>query len=79
LDGDAFKDKRILLISNASGARGAMQAAQELSIVPTTMSGSVHNRIIGTCKADFTETEHGLELTEESIRKRCQEIVAELS
>ncbi len=79
LDGDAFAGKIILLSSNASGPRNAMQAAQELVIVGRTMGGRVHESLIGTCKSDFTQTDSGLELTEQSIRKRCQDIVQELS
>lgn len=79
LDGPAFEDKKILLCSNSSGARSAVQASQQLVIVARTMGGEVHNSVIGTCKADHTETEKGYELTSEEIKTRCKKIVNELT
>jgi len=79
LDGDAFEGKRILLCSNASGPRSAVQASQQLVIVPRTMGGLVHNSVIGTCKSDHTETETAFELTSDEIKNRCQKIVKEMT
>lgn len=79
LDGPAFEGKKILLCSNSSGLRSAVQASQQLVIVARTMGGEVHNSVIGTCKADYTETENSYELTSEEIIARCEKIVIELT
>jgi len=79
IDGDALSGKKVLLVSNAYGPRSAMQAAEELSTVVRTMSGEVHIRFIGTCNADFNKNDNHLELTDEPIQKRCQDIVNDLS
>lgn len=79
LDGDAFAGKTILICSNASGPRNAMQAAQELVVVGRTMSGKVHERIIGTNKADYEEKENKTILIDTSLKKRCQVIVNQLT
>lgn len=79
LDGPAFEGKKILLCSNSSGPRSAVQASQELVIVARTMGGEVHNSVIGTCKADHTETESSYELTSEEIKARCEIIAVEFS
>ena len=79
IDGSAFADKTLLLVSNAYGARSSMQAGEELSTVVRTMSGQVYPRFVGTCNVDFTKTDDHLELTDEPIQKRCQDIVNDLS
>lgn len=78
LDGPAFEGKKILLCSNSSGPRSAVQASQQLVIVARTMGGQVHNSVIGTCKADHTETENEFELTSDEIKARCEKIVKEI-
>ncbi len=75
LDGDAFYNKKVILVANASGARASMQAAQHLVVVPRTMGGLVYNRLIGTCKADFEVNEGVYQLVSEEIISRCKTIV----
>lgn len=75
LDGDAFQNKEVILVANASGARGSMQAAQQLVVVARTMGGIVYNRLIGTCKADFEEKDGIFQLISEEIKSRCRAIV----
>ena len=79
LDGPGFEGKKILLCSNSSGPRSAVQASQSLVIVARTMGGLVHNGVIGTCKSDHTETENDYELTSEEIKSRAQKIVNEMT
>ena len=78
LDGPAFEGKKILLCSNSSGPRSSVQASQELVIVARTMGGQVHNSVIGTCKADHTESENEFELTSDEIKTRCEKIAKEM-
>lgn len=79
LDGDALKGKKVVLMSNASGLRNSMQAAQALVIVARTMEGDVYHRIIGTAKSDYSLNEDNeIILTDESIKTRCSEIAKEV-
>lgn len=75
---DAFKGKKLLLVSNAAGVRVSIQGAQQLVIVPRTMGGSVHTRLIGTCKADYEDRDGQYFLTAPDMLQRCQEIVQEI-
>ncbi len=79
LDGPALEGKKILLCSNSSGPRNAVQASQQLVIVARTMGREVNNSVIGTCKADHTETENSYELTSDEIKTRCEKIISELT
>lgn len=78
LDGDAFFGKKVLIVSNSSGARGAMQAAQHLVVVPRTMGGFVYERLIGTCKADFELSNDKYKIISEEITSRCKAIISEI-
>ncbi len=78
LDGDALSGKRIVICSQSSGARNAMQGAQELVVVCRTMGGNVYERLIGTCKADFEQGTDKNFLVDEKIRLRCQEITKDI-
>lgn len=75
---DAFKGKKVLLVSNAAGVRVSLQGAQQLVIVPRTMGGSVHTRLIGTAKQDYEERDGRYELIAPDMLQRCQEIVNEI-
>jgi len=57
LDDQAFGGKAVGVVSQAAGIRVATQAAQHLAIVARTMYGRVSHRLIGTTKADYTETD----------------------
>lgn len=78
LDDDALAGKEILIVSNSSGLRNSQQAAQQLVIVARTMKGNVHDRLIGTGKADYVEENNAFTLSSHEIIKRCQEIVDEI-
>jgi len=78
LDGDAFEGKKVLIVSNASGMRGSMVAAQHLVVVPRTMGGDVYNRLIGTCKADFELKNDKFQVISQEIIDRCKVIVDEI-
>lgn len=79
LTDDGLKGKKVLLVSNASGLRNAIQGAQQLVIVPRTMGGIVHARLIGTAKPDYKEEADGYILTAPDMLQRCQEIVSEIT
>jgi azobenzene reductase len=78
LDGDAFNGKIVLIVSNASGMRGSMVAAQHLVVVPRTMGGNVYDRLIGTCKADFISQGDTFVLKSDEILDRCKAVAAEI-
>jgi len=79
LSGDALEGKKVLPVGNASGLRTSIQAAQQLVIIPRTMGGIVHPRVIGTAKPDYTEEADRYVLTAPDMLQRCQEIVNELT
>jgi len=79
LTDDAFAGKIVLIVSNASGLRNAIQAAQQLVVVPRTMGGQVYNRLIGTAKADYAEKDGHFVLSAPDMLTRCSEIVAEMA
>ena len=79
LDGDAFAGKKVIIMSQASGMRGSMQAAHELEIVPRTMAGDVYGRLIGTCKDDYGMVDGKSTLTSDEIRNRVEQIVSEIT
>ena len=78
LTDDGFAGKKVLIVSNSSGLRNAIQAAQQLVIVPRTMGGLVHSRLIGTAKADYAEEAGRFALTAPDMLARCKEIVGEI-
>lgn len=79
LDDDALAAKKVLIVSNSSGLRNSQQAAQQLVIVARTMMGDVHDRLIGTGKADYREQDGVFLLSSPEIAARCQEIVDEIT
>jgi NAD(P)H-dependent FMN reductase len=79
LTDDGLKGKKVLPVSNASGLRGSIQAAQQLVIAPRTMGGQVHPRLIGTAKPDYDERPDGYVLVAPDMLQRCQEIVEEIT
>jgi len=79
LTDDALKEKKVLAVSNASGLRNAIQAAHQLVIVPRTMGGHVHPRLIGTAKPDYEEQADRYILVAPDMLARCKEIVEEIT
>jgi azobenzene reductase len=51
---EAFKGKAVGVVSHAAGVRVSMQPAQHLALVARTMEGRVSDRLIGTCKTDYS-------------------------
>jgi azobenzene reductase len=79
LIGDAFVGKKVLPVSNAAGIRVSIQAAQQLVIVPRTMGGLVHPRLIGTAKVDYEDQGGKFVLVAPDMLQRCEEIVSEIT
>jgi len=79
LTDDALQGKKVLPVGNASGLRNSIQAAQQLVIIPRTMGGIVHPRVIGTAKPDYAEEADRYVLIAPDMLQRCQEIVNELT
>jgi NAD(P)H-dependent FMN reductase len=79
LTDDALQGKKVLPVSNASGFRSSIQAAQQLVIVPRTMGGHVHPRLIGTAKPDYDERPDRYVLVASDMLQRCKEIVEEIT
>ncbi len=75
---EAFKGKAVGVVSHAAGIRVSMQPAQQLALVVRTMEGRVSDRLIGTCKADYTEQDGHFVLSSEEILQRCERFVREL-
>jgi NAD(P)H-dependent FMN reductase len=75
---EAFKGKSIGVVSHAAGIRVSMQPAQHLALVARTMEGRVSDRLIGTCKADYSEQDGHLVVSSDEILQRSERFVREL-
>lgn len=78
LHNDAFAGKVIGLVSNATGPRKSLQAAQELTVVARTLKGDVSNCLVGTCRADYGVKDAVFQIIEPEIVQRVSILAKDL-
>ncbi len=74
---DAFRNKPVAVVGNASTVRNP-QALEHLRSVVRTLYGYAIQSQIATSNGDYVEKDDKFILTDENIIKRCHRMVAEL-
>ena len=76
---DAFRDKKVGLVSNAWGVRKSHQACLALVPIVQTLYGQPTQTQIGTAVEDYEETDDGFKLKNQDIKDRVARLVEELT
>ena len=78
LTGDAFKGKRVGLVSHGSNIRKSHQPCIHLTTVIMAMEGTPVHTQVGTGKTDYEQAKEGLKLVEPDVLARCKQLAEEL-